>query len=327
MAIHAYNENYVDNARTTLATMLDYAVNYMHRDIDTFFIEFITSGIASRFGTGDPLYITGKSGVDLYHDTVSAIGSPAQPVEYIAIERSAEYWLGSYLAYAEWYLNIPFRDIFAILPLSVMVGWYDTAHEADVARYTDDVYHTMLHNNNSLKEMRELTHLSQTDLANMSGVPLRSIQMYEQCNNDIAKAQYSAVANLARCLSCNTQDIVSPMSFRRSLMKSYSTIIEQKLGNLLEYNAGNADDASVERLFHDMYTMTNFIYTISYDNIAQHNGKYYASKTFVNQLIRLFLSNINIHLPSDFITDNVSVVELVPDDFVTKMYNLIIINN
>ena len=110
-------------------------------------------------------------------------------------------------------------------------------------------------------------------------------------------------------------------------MKSYSTIIEQKLGNLLECNAGNADDASVERLFHDMYTMTNFIYTISYDNIAQHNGKYYASKTFVNQLIRLFLGNINIHLPSDFITDNVSVVELVPNDFVTKMYNLIIINN
>ena len=44
MAIPAYNELYVNNARTTMATMLDFAVNYKHEQIDLFFIKWIPDG-------------------------------------------------------------------------------------------------------------------------------------------------------------------------------------------------------------------------------------------------------------------------------------------
>ena len=88
MAIPAYNELYLNNARTTMATMLDFAVNYKHEQIDLFFAEFITSGIARMFGLGDPAIIMGKTGIDLYYD-----------VKKQSINRSPEFWLGSYLAF------------------------------------------------------------------------------------------------------------------------------------------------------------------------------------------------------------------------------------
>ena len=54
------------NAMVTLATMLDYAVNSNHENIDVIFKKFIDSGYSSIFEKGDPAIITGKSGVELY---------------------------------------------------------------------------------------------------------------------------------------------------------------------------------------------------------------------------------------------------------------------
>ena len=65
MEIRAYNETYLSNAMTTMATMLDYAVNYRHENIDTFFFSFILSPYCAQFENGNPMVIPGKTGVEL----------------------------------------------------------------------------------------------------------------------------------------------------------------------------------------------------------------------------------------------------------------------
>ena len=58
--------------------------------------------------------------------------------------------------------------------------------------------------------MRELQGLSQSDLADKSGVSVRMIQNYEQGTNDINKAQVITVLQLAEALECDVYDIINP---------------------------------------------------------------------------------------------------------------------
>ena len=62
----------------------------------------------------------------------------------------------------------------------------------------------------SLKFMREDKGMSQSKLAEVSGVPLRSIKAYEQGYKDINKAQIVTVLQLAEALNCDVYDIINP---------------------------------------------------------------------------------------------------------------------
>ena len=44
----------------------------------------------------------------------------------------------------------------------------------------------------------------------MSGVGIRSIQLYEQRKKDINKAEVGSVLRLARALGCEIEDIMEP---------------------------------------------------------------------------------------------------------------------
>lgn len=62
---------------------------------------------------------------------------------------------------------------------------------------------------NRLKFMREMTGMSQSALAEKSGVSLRLIQAYEQNYKDINKAQVVTVLSLAEALECDVYDIIN----------------------------------------------------------------------------------------------------------------------
>ena len=51
-------------------------------------------------------------------------------------------------------------------------------------------------------------NLTQTELAKRSGVSLRSIQMYEQKNKDINKANVTSLYMLSKALNCNIEDLI-----------------------------------------------------------------------------------------------------------------------
>ena len=62
----------------------------------------------------------------------------------------------------------------------------------------------------NLKRIREAAGLSQSYLAVEAGVSLRSVQMYEQRNKDINKAQALTLAKIARVLGCDVEDLLEP---------------------------------------------------------------------------------------------------------------------
>ena len=59
-----------------------------------------------------------------------------------------------------------------------------------------------------LKTIRENRGISQAELAKLSGVKLRSIQMYEQRNKNINKASVDTVYSLAKVLGCTMEDLI-----------------------------------------------------------------------------------------------------------------------
>ena len=59
-----------------------------------------------------------------------------------------------------------------------------------------------------LKRIRTTKGYSQKQLAELSGVSLRSIQMYEQQRKDINKAQSDSLYHLAKVLGCTMEDLL-----------------------------------------------------------------------------------------------------------------------
>lgn len=92
---------------------------------------------------------------------------------------------------------------------------YSVYHEMDITQFIDtlDRFYNEIDAETKLKRIRESRGLSQADLANESGVHLRSIQMYEQKVNDIDKAQVQTLYKLSRVLGCTIEDLLEdPMS-------------------------------------------------------------------------------------------------------------------
>lgn len=59
-----------------------------------------------------------------------------------------------------------------------------------------------------LKSIRKSKGLSQSQLADASGVSVRMVQKYEQGERDINKASVSTVLKLAEVLECSVEDVV-----------------------------------------------------------------------------------------------------------------------
>ena len=59
-----------------------------------------------------------------------------------------------------------------------------------------------------LSVIRKSRGLSQRELAESSGVALRMIQLYEQKQNDISKAQVRTLAYLSAVLGCSIEDLI-----------------------------------------------------------------------------------------------------------------------
>ena len=208
--IHAYDKIYLDKARTALGRMLDFAVYDLKYDIEDFFALFITSGIAARFEKGDYSVIVGMSGVELAYKVLELTkGEETRIKPQYSADRSEEYWAGWALAYYQWDTALSFEEIVRAVPMKRIVQMYSPYHEMDIRQFCDkmnELYRTAQPETN-LKALRQRSGLSQRDLAEQSGVPLRTIQQYEQRQKSINKAQSEYLLMLARALCCNMEDL------------------------------------------------------------------------------------------------------------------------
>ena len=212
----AYNKSYLSNAKNRLSQFFDYAINDCNFDGDWFATMFIQSGYAAQFERGNPAMLAGMSGVELAQLVINKIYKEKElPSPSFSNDKSPEYWAGWALAEYQWYTGRRFKDIFEYAPLSKIISMYSVYHEMDITQFIDtlDRFYNEIDAETKLKRIRESRGLSQADLANESGVHLRSIQMYEQKVNDIDKAQVQTLYKLSRVLGCTIEDLLEdPMS-------------------------------------------------------------------------------------------------------------------
>jgi transcriptional regulator with XRE-family HTH domain len=83
-------------------------------------------------------------------------------------------------------------------------------HEADITKFADiaDEKIREYFNETNLKRFRTSYGCSQSELAKLSGVSLRSIQMYEQRNKDINKASAETLYRISKALGCRIEDLI-----------------------------------------------------------------------------------------------------------------------
>ena len=212
---HAYSESYLSNAKDRLSSFFDYAINDCKLNPDWMTALFINTGYAEQFERGNPAYVAGMSGVELARAVIlKAYGRKELTEPTHAEDCSPAYWAGWAVAEYQWFSGRRFKDIFERIPLSKIIGMYSVYHEMDITNFIDtmeDLYQAA-EGDSKLKQIRENRGLSQTELAEQSGVNLRNIQMYEQRGNDIDKAQARILYKLSRVLGCDIEDLLeNPM--------------------------------------------------------------------------------------------------------------------
>lgn len=209
--IHAYDKVYLDKARTVLGRMLDFAVYDLKYDITEFFRLFIESGTAGQFECGDFSVITGMSGVELAYHVLEKSGIPFQRmIPNYTPDRSQEYWTGWALAHYQWETSLTFAEIVRYIPIKDIMALYSPYHEMDIRQFTDrmnTLYRTAKPESN-LKLLRQSARLSQRELSELSGIPLRTIQQYEQRQKNINKAQGEYLVMLSRVLCCEVEALL-----------------------------------------------------------------------------------------------------------------------
>ena len=209
--IHAYSQNYLNDAMAVLGQMTDYAVNDCHVDMKMFLDMFIVSGLAAQFEAGNPKYITGMSGEELALAVFEKAGAGRDfPKAAVMTERTPEYWCGWIQAYCQWETGYSFAKIFQIIPPEEFLRLYPTMHEASEEKMISVLLERKKRSQvqTQLARMRAYAGLSQAELARRSGVSLRSIQMYEQRNKDINKASSESLYRISRALGCSMEDLI-----------------------------------------------------------------------------------------------------------------------
>ncbi len=211
--MNAYSELYLDDAMHNLGDMMEYAVCDLGFDPDAFFGWFISSGVAAKFERGNPKYVAGMSGFELAESVLDATNVQYEKKEpsYIA-DKGREYWAGWVLAYYQWKTGHRFEDMVRYgLSVSTVFDMF-ILHEADESKFVENarelVERNLKNKKTKLSKIRKARGFTQQQLSEASGVTLRMIQLYEQRQNDINKAQVMVVISLAKALGCQVEDLV-----------------------------------------------------------------------------------------------------------------------
>lgn len=209
--IHAYDDQYLDDAMICLGEAMDYVANICQIEMDRFLELFIGTGYAEQFGAGVPKYISGLSGTELAMDILTKSGIyntfPQAKIEY---SYSPQYWSGWILAYYQWYTGRSFKEIQKYITMQEIEKLYPTLHEASEKKFVDTVNRIIRKKNppTRLQVQRKISGYSQRELAEKVGVNLRTLQQYEIRAKDINRAAGSTLFSLAKVLGCRVENLL-----------------------------------------------------------------------------------------------------------------------
>lgn len=209
--ICAYDKVYLDCAKKALGRMLDFAVHDLQYSIEEFFSFFIKSGVAERFGKGDYTILAGKSGAEVAYEVLEKMQIDVGRLQpRYAVNRSEEYWTGWALAHYQWETALSFEEIERFIPIHYVKALYSPYHEMDIRHFIEkmsELYREAKPDTN-LQRRRKQVGLSQGQLAEISGIPVRTIQQYEQRQKNINKAQVEYLFRLSGALGCSVECLI-----------------------------------------------------------------------------------------------------------------------
>ena len=191
MMIRAYREIYLSKAQSAMGDAFDYAINGCDIPGSDFIKLFVSSSICRRMENAEPQFLVGKSGIEIAIDVIfeTTGRQPEEKLKYSSV-RSPEYWIGWAVCYYQWYSTRNYRDLFT--------KFVEIADEK-IREYFVET---------NLKRLRTAYGLSQAELAERSGVMLRSIQMYEQRRKNINKAGAETLYRISRTLGCTMEELL-----------------------------------------------------------------------------------------------------------------------
>ena len=210
--IRAYDEMYLRNARSLLADSIDYATYTEGYDPSEYYNMFIKCDIARKYEKGDPFTISGMSGTELALRVIEKYTGEYNPKERILYSgRSREYWAGWAIAYYQWYSACSLIMLEELIPFDTILLMYDKYHEMDIMHFVDKIEEIRAGKrlNSYLKMYRERMGLSQSELAHITGIPIKTLQHYEQGTKSLAKANASYVLALAKTIGCRPEELCS----------------------------------------------------------------------------------------------------------------------
>lgn len=204
--MNAYSDLYINDAQDWLGEFFETSIYVLNVDLKEVWKRFILSQYSLSFGSGDPFTILGKSGSEVAFELC---GKRVDSLPFI-YDRPPEYWLGWALAYYQWYKNIPFHFIANHIDIETILLMYKKYHEIDIMHFCDEMDRLIKthRKETNLKRLRKNRGLSQKELADITSIPVRTIQQYEQRQKNINKAQANYIFLLAQALSCSPKDLL-----------------------------------------------------------------------------------------------------------------------
>lgn len=193
-----------------LGDMLDFAVNTYDMDIDKFFEMFLVSTVSRQFEIGNPTYVAGKTGCELVKEVIRDSGLVMEEYpDEMYLDKSPEYWSGWALAYYQWYRGRTFSRIYrAVSMTEIEICMKYTTRWIWHISWSGWMNYNQHYPETNLKRIRDLAGLSQRELAELSGVSVRQIQLFEQRQRDINQTRAIDVLRLSRALGCKNEDLL-----------------------------------------------------------------------------------------------------------------------
>lgn len=209
MTTHAYSQLYLDKSSRAVGNMLHDAVLEFGMDGTDFLQRFIQSDVAQQIENGNPKYLAGKSGLELFLEVMEKTTGKTCTADTIPnYDRSDVYWVGWMLTHYQWYSSRTFKNILDTIPYEELIGLYKTLHEADIQKSYEVLDAHFSESESKLKTIRKRCGLTQEALSKESGVSLNTIRAYEQKSKDLNKAQFNIVMRLTKALKCDVSELI-----------------------------------------------------------------------------------------------------------------------
>lgn len=202
------NDRLVITAIELIAEMFEYAKCHLHIECDEFFDMLNKTHLSNRLYNLDIIYIYGKSSIEIINDIYNINDMKMKLFDKNEfLKNDKYYWIGLVIASYCYGKKISFKEIGKRIKPSQLLKMYNTMHEAPHMKVIDEIDKILNRQESILKHIRQSKNISQSELSILSGVSLRSIQMYEQKKKNISKASFEIVKRLANSLSIKMEDL------------------------------------------------------------------------------------------------------------------------